>query len=155
MKQSGNPQVCFLGSWNEIKVQREGRVHAHLSNLGQGVVVSSSSTSHPCLGFSISTCRVVWQVLELWSLFQRDKLPPLAGAFSFSQQETPGEIPISLVFIALIINLIVRLRDKSLSLEYLPSFLPGLLNFKPNNVGLRSKSHVYWVHTVLSLQGLY
>lgn len=35
------PPSLLLGSWNEIKVQREGRVQAHLSNLGQGAIVSS------------------------------------------------------------------------------------------------------------------
>lgn len=59
---------------------------------------------------------MVWQVVRIaWNLFQEEMFP--LWVVPSSQQETPGEIPISLKSIVSMI-LMARLRDTSVSLEY-------------------------------------
>lgn len=62
----------------------------YTKNIG---LTQSPPLTHHCLGWT-----VVWGVGRSYKIFSRRQVPPLAGAFSFSQHEMPGEITISLVY---------------------------------------------------------
>lgn len=91
------------------------RLYTHLNSPGQGVL---PPTIDPSLSELVSSCKEIRYVI---SLFQR-QVTPLAGVFCSSQQKIIGEIPILVGVVHCFDDLIVKLKNTNVSLDYLHFF---------------------------------
>lgn len=84
-----------------------------------GQCVCLQSLTHGCLSSSPS-CKVVWWVVSMvWDLLPGDKPSTHAGqfwAFSFSQHQIPGEMP--MFWSSFFTNQVDKDRDTGVSFEY-------------------------------------
>lgn len=82
-------QVYLLGP--EVRLTFIGPGHSHLSSPGPGVTMPTND--HLCLDLRLI---LESERLTSWKSLCRRQVFPLAGTFSFSHHEIPGEIPLSL-----------------------------------------------------------